>query len=163
LHQTKRRAIRAIEPDLVRNCHSGKRDRSGYDRLRGRQPARAAPSRDLRADERRPAPIRRDIRQRRPPGRSPDLDRGRPARLPRNGNTVIAVVEQPVGSAAWRWLERRYLAAIGAAIVAAVMLIALSAPLLAPYDPNAVSAAHILEAPSRAHWAGTDELGRDLF
>jgi peptide/nickel transport system permease protein len=76
---------------------------------------------------------------------------------------VIVAVEQRSHNVVWHWLQRRSLAAIGAGIVGAVMLMALSAPLWAPYDPNGVSAAHILEAPSRAHWAGTDELGRDLF
>lgn len=51
----------------------------------------------------------------------------------------------------------------GGGIVMALIVAALLAPLLAPYDPIAVNALHILEPPSVRHWAGTDELGRDLF
>jgi peptide/nickel transport system permease protein len=36
-------------------------------------------------------------------------------------------------------------------------------PLLVPYDPQAVSPAATLQAPSAEHWFGTDDLGRDVF
>jgi len=42
-------------------------------------------------------------------------------------------------------------------------LLALLAPWLAPYDPNAISLAERLMPPSAAHWFGTDEMGRDLL
>ena len=48
-------------------------------------------------------------------------------------------------------------------LVAAVCLLALLAPLLAPYDPYSADAGNILAAPSAAHWFGTDDLGRDEF
>ena len=56
-------------------------------------------------------------------------------------------------------------AVLGAAIVLAVALVAILAPLLAPY-PGDVSASHLLlrlKAPSWAHPFGTDNLGRDIF
>ncbi len=37
------------------------------------------------------------------------------------------------------------------------------APLVAPYAPDALDLANRRAAPSRAHWLGTDELGRDLL
>ncbi len=43
------------------------------------------------------------------------------------------------------------------------MLVALFAPWLAPYDPIASDVAHALAPPDAAHWAGTDQLGRDIF
>ncbi len=51
------------------------------------------------------------------------------------------------------------------AFIAAVLLIvvALAAPLLAPYNPYAQNLADRLAPPSAAHWLGTDELGRDLL
>lgn len=52
------------------------------------------------------------------------------------------------------------IAAIGATLLIAVGIFA---PWLAPYDPIASDVANALQAPSAAHWAGTDQLGRDVF
>lgn len=52
---------------------------------------------------------------------------------------------------------------IGGAIVIGFALVALLAPLIAPYDPLAQDVANALAAPSSAHLLGTDELGRDAF
>jgi peptide/nickel transport system permease protein len=46
---------------------------------------------------------------------------------------------------------------------AALIFCAVFGPLLAPYDPLASNAAIALQAPSAAHWFGTDAVGRDLF
>jgi len=43
------------------------------------------------------------------------------------------------------------------------MLAGLSAPWLAPHNPAAIDLLHRLQGPSAAHWAGTDELGRDTL
>lgn len=50
---------------------------------------------------------------------------------------------------------------MGLSIVAATAAIALLAPWIAPYDPNAQSVAERLQAPSGQHLLGTDALGRD--
>ncbi|MFE0154332.1 dipeptide/oligopeptide/nickel ABC transporter permease/ATP-binding protein [Nonomuraea sp. NPDC059007] len=42
-----------------------------------------------------------------------------------------------------------------------LVLAAVAAPWLAPYDPSAVNVTGRLEGPGAAHWLGTDELGRD--
>ena len=42
-------------------------------------------------------------------------------------------------------------------IIVLLVLIAIFAPLLAPYDPNVQDYTSILQAPSKAHWLGTDE------
>lgn len=55
------------------------------------------------------------------------------------------------------------LAFSGFVIIATVLLLALLAPLIAPYDPNAIDVKSILLPPSGAHWMGTDGLGRDVF
>jgi peptide/nickel transport system permease protein len=52
---------------------------------------------------------------------------------------------------------------VGLAIVLVYVLIAVFAPLLAPYDPLAIDPLDALASPSRAHLIGTDELGRDVF
>src|SRR5215475_16048413 len=56
-------------------------------------------------------------------------------------------------------------AVLGASIVLIAMIIALLAPLLAPY-PGDVAASHLLtrlKPPSLAHPFGTDNLGRDIL
>ena len=52
------------------------------------------------------------------------------------------------------------IAAVGSTIL---ILVGIFAPWLAPYDPIASDVANALQAPSAAHWAGTDQLGRDVF
>jgi peptide/nickel transport system permease protein len=42
------------------------------------------------------------------------------------------------------------------------VLIAVFAPWLAPYNPIASDVPQALQPPSAAHWAGTDQLGRDI-
>lgn len=48
-------------------------------------------------------------------------------------------------------------------LIAGIAAAAALAPRLAPYDPHAVDPPRRLEPPSRTHWLGTDELGRDVF
>lgn len=60
-------------------------------------------------------------------------------------------------------LWRDKLALFGAATVAAILLVAVLAPLLVPYDPAQISIPHRLEPPERHHWLGTDQLGRDCL
>lgn len=55
------------------------------------------------------------------------------------------------------------LARWGFAIIATILLLALAAPWIAPYDPDAINVKAILLAPSWQHWMGTDGLGRDVF
>jgi peptide/nickel transport system permease protein len=54
-------------------------------------------------------------------------------------------------------------AAIGATLVVLILLIALFAPWIAPYDPIAQDVANRLAPPSAEHWFGTDGFGRDLL
>ncbi|MGB7984728.1 MAG: ABC transporter permease, partial [Terracidiphilus sp.] len=60
-------------------------------------------------------------------------------------------------------LRRQPLAVVGVLLLAAFVLGGLSAPWLAPANPSAIDLLHRLEGPSIAHWAGTDELGRDTL
>ena len=50
-----------------------------------------------------------------------------------------------------------------AAFVLAVALAAIMTPWLSPYSAGGLEEKRILEAPSYAHWMGTDGLGRDLL
>ncbi|MBW7883165.1 MAG: ABC transporter permease [Caldilineaceae bacterium] len=62
-----------------------------------------------------------------------------------------------------RILIRQRPAQIGGAIVLLLILAALFAPVIAPYDPYAIDVKERLQPPSMAHFFGTDDLGRDLF
>ncbi len=55
------------------------------------------------------------------------------------------------------------LAVIGALILLGLILTAIFAPQLAPYDPLEQKVVEGLSPPSAAHWFGQDKLGRDIF
>jgi peptide/nickel transport system permease protein len=59
-------------------------------------------------------------------------------------------------------IARRPAGRIGGIIVCLVLLVAIAAPLLAPYDPLAVNLSAKLLPPNAAHWLGTDQDGRDM-
>jgi len=63
----------------------------------------------------------------------------------------------------FRRLLRRGGAAVGVVVIVSVVLVAIFAPVVAPYDPLATSWSAIRKAPSAAHWFGTDEIGRDVL
>lgn len=52
---------------------------------------------------------------------------------------------------------------VGGAVVGIYVLVALLAPVIAPYGPLTQHPLQALANPSSAHWLGTDELGRDVF
>ena len=60
---------------------------------------------------------------------------------------------------AWRYQSL----SIGSAIVAVVVISAVLAPFIAPYDPTLQETVNRLAAPSARHWLGTDGFGRDLL
>jgi len=55
------------------------------------------------------------------------------------------------------------LAALGMVLIVIFVVFALFAPWIAPQDPAAIDLPGRLHPPSRAHWFGTDELGRDIL
>ncbi|HET7263886.1 MAG TPA: ABC transporter permease [bacterium] len=59
------------------------------------------------------------------------------------------------------WRERA--ARIAAAVLAVYVLAAVAAPLIAPFNPLTTSLLDRLQPPSRAHWLGQDEVGRDIL
>jgi len=65
---------------------------------------------------------------------------------------------------AGRRFRRHHQAVLGLALLAALTVVTLLTPVLAPFDPDTLNlATGRLLAPSAAHWMGTDELGRDLL
>lgn len=67
------------------------------------------------------------------------------------------------GDSALPRLLRNPLGAAGLIVVMTFLVMAIAAPFLAPYDPVALNVVAKFQPPSLAHWAGTDQLGRDLL
>jgi peptide/nickel transport system permease protein len=78
-----------------------------------------------------------------------------------------AIVDNPIVDSptkrAWTRLRRRKSAMVGLVIVVLVILAAIFAPLISPYDPAQQSWSAVRKPPSMAHLFGTDEVGRDLL
>jgi peptide/nickel transport system permease protein len=72
---------------------------------------------------------------------------------------IDGVSRRPLGAT----LRRHPRVLIGGGLLLVLLVMALLAPLVAPYDPIAVDASHGLERPSLVHLLGTDDLGRDVF
>ncbi|HAJ38338.1 MAG TPA: peptide ABC transporter permease [Chloroflexi bacterium] len=65
---------------------------------------------------------------------------------------------------AWRRFSTNRVALVGLAMLALILLIAILAPVIAPYDPiNDMDTARRGCPPSPEHWFGCDHLGRDLL
>ena len=60
-------------------------------------------------------------------------------------------------------IRRKPLGAVGGAIALGMVLVAIFADVLAPYDFNDTALLRALQRPGATHWFGTDELGRDVY
>jgi len=77
---------------------------------------------------------------------------------------AAAPVARPSGAMqALRALLRSPSGAVGLAIVTILVVAAVFAPVIAPYDPFRMASGPRLAPPSAEHWMGTDQLGRDVF
>jgi peptide/nickel transport system permease protein len=81
---------------------------------------------------------------------------------------ALPVEEAPAASIGWTrslWdtLKKKPLGAASAALIVLLVLTAICADVLAPYDPLAPQPEIRLSAPSRAHPFGTDDIGRDVL
>lgn len=64
---------------------------------------------------------------------------------------------------AWKRLKRNKAAMVGLFMVIIFIIVAIIAPLLAPYPPDEIDLFNVLKPPSAEHWLGTDFYGRDLL
>ncbi|HEV2898896.1 MAG TPA: ABC transporter permease [Pseudaminobacter sp.] len=77
--------------------------------------------------------------------------------------TAVAHVQKsPLGRQLAKF-AKNHAAVAGAVIVGVFVLIAIFAPLIAPYDPVQTNFINVRKPPSAQFWLGTDELGRDIF
>ncbi len=73
------------------------------------------------------------------------------------------VVYRGFWAGAWRRFRRNAVALFGLAFVVFIILVAVFAPVLAPFPYDQIDVLHALEGPSLAHPMGTDDLGRDML
>src|ERR1044071_5660507 len=71
--------------------------------------------------------------------------------------------EDQAGMKRLRQLLRNFAFTAGLIVTVALIVAALAAPLIAPFDPNVQDTSRRLEAPSHDHLLGLDELGRDVL
>jgi ABC-type dipeptide/oligopeptide/nickel transport system permease subunit len=72
-------------------------------------------------------------------------------------------VALPSRASLMRRLARDKAAALAATFLTIVALAAIFAPIVAPYDPYFTDLSKAMQAPSAAHWFGTDTAGRDVL
>ncbi|UMA66962.1 ABC transporter permease (plasmid) [Roseivivax marinus] len=79
--------------------------------------------------------------------------KGSPAPLPEPSRLALAL----------RAVSGNRMGLLGFGLVALIVLSAVFAPLIAPYDPTAIMVGPRMAPPSADHWLGTDNIGRDIF
>ncbi len=75
--------------------------------------------------------------------------------LTKDNETMLQIV--------WKRLRKNKLAVISATIVILLYLMAIFAPMLAPYATDDMDFDNLFGKPSAQHWLGTDSMGRDLL
>ena len=72
-------------------------------------------------------------------------------------------VKSTPGRESWKRFKRNPTALIGLGVVCFLILVAIFAPLIAPYDFQTQDYSVMMQKPSAQHWFGTDPFGRDIF
>ena len=87
-----------------------------------------------------------------------------------DGSTFLAapalpalIAQRPPSGAILTFVKRNPNIVLGGVLLLLIALVALFAPWLATTDPQALSPAHRVRAPSALYWFGTDDLGRDVY
>ncbi len=66
----------------------------------------------------------------------------------------------------WKTFRKNRMGLIGLMMLVAILVLAIFAPILAPYNPKSfegIDSSHIYNAPSSEHWFGTDDAGKDVL
>ncbi|GIV80226.1 MAG: peptide ABC transporter permease [Litorilinea sp.] len=84
------------------------------------------------------------------------------------GASVVVQPEQPGLVTRWqrsvmRFVRSSPIGTVAVLIWLALILVAIFAPVLAPYDPLEADYGAVRQGPTAAHWLGTDHLGRDVL
>ncbi|HEX4868287.1 MAG TPA: ABC transporter permease [Acidimicrobiales bacterium] len=82
---------------------------------------------------------------------------------PGMGDVADLAAARPLRKDVWKRFKRNRLAMVGLGIIIVLVLCAIFAPLIAPYDITDRDSGHFREGPSGDHWFGTDTVGLDVF
>jgi ABC-type dipeptide/oligopeptide/nickel transport system permease subunit len=74
-----------------------------------------------------------------------------------------ALIERSQRAETWRRFKRYKPAVFGLGFIVLLVICALFAPWIAPYDPNEVNSSLRGAGPSAQHWLGNDDVGRDIL
>lgn len=91
--------------------------------------------------------------------KTPAIEKFEKQKLARKGRAV----NQSYWADAWRSLKRSPAAVVGLVVITAMILMAIFAPLIAPYGYAETDYMNMSQFPSAEHPFGTDNLGRDLL
>jgi len=80
-----------------------------------------------------------------------------------NEQKVTTVKKRSQWAMVWARLRRNKMAMAGLVILGLLVVVAILAPVIAPYTYDYQQLGNRLQGPSAAHWFGTDSLGRDIF
>ncbi len=78
-------------------------------------------------------------------------------------STPIPASPAPTRAKVWRRLVTHRSVVVGSILFAIVLISALFASWLAPFDPVGADPVNALQPPNSKNWMGTDQLGRDVF
>jgi peptide/nickel transport system permease protein len=76
---------------------------------------------------------------------------------------VWDVTARRLWTVSWKFVRTKPLGAYGAVVIILMALVAIFADVLAPYDIYTINQRWQFQAPTLAHWFGTDEFGRDVL
>ncbi len=80
-----------------------------------------------------------------------------------NNKSAVAQPPAAVLQALWQFCRRKPLGAIGGFIVVGLLIMAVFAPWIAPYQYDETIPGARMKAPGAQFWFGTDNLGRDVY
>src|SRR2546422_6321698 len=76
---------------------------------------------------------------------------------------VVRLAGHRIWGATWKFIRTKPLGAAGVAVILVMVLAAIFADFIAPYDAYELNQRLQFRAPNMAHWLGTDEFGRDVL
>ncbi len=79
------------------------------------------------------------------------------------GKVEVISPEKSWASIAWASTKKYPLGAVGMAVVVLMIVLAVFADVLSPYDPEANAFEYMLTPPNLDYWMGTDQFGRDIL